>query len=64
MATGTVRAEEADLVYDYDGTGPVLLAIAGGGGGGARYAAISAALADEYRVVWRPCSPTVLLRYW
>ena len=50
MATGTVT-EEADLVYDYEGTGPVLLAIAGGGGDGARYAAISAALADGYSVV-------------
>jgi pimeloyl-ACP methyl ester carboxylesterase len=48
MATGTVRTEEADLVYDYEGTGPVLLAIAGGGGG---YAAISGALADGYTVV-------------
>ena len=50
MATGTVT-EEANLVYDYEGTGPVLLAIAGGGGDGARYAAISAALADGYSVV-------------
>jgi hypothetical protein len=27
MATGTVRTEEADLVYDYEGTGPALPAI-------------------------------------
>lgn len=46
-----MRTEEADLVDHDEGTGPVLLAIAGGGGDGARYTAISAALADGYRVV-------------
>lgn len=50
-ATGTVRTEGADLAYDYQGDGPVLLLISGGGGDAGRYARISSALADEYTVV-------------
>src|SRR5579859_5584484 len=49
--TGTVHTEGANIVYDYEGEGPLLLTIAGGGGDAARYAPISNILADEYTVV-------------
>ena len=49
--TGTVHTEGANIVYDYEGDGPLLLTIAGGGGDAMRYAQISNILADEYTVV-------------
>ncbi len=49
--TGTVQTEGANIVYDYEGEGPLLLTIAGGGGNGARYAPIAGILAAEYTVV-------------
>lgn len=49
--TASVHTEGADIVYDYEGAGPLLLTIAGGGGDGARYAGISAYLKDSYTVV-------------
>ena len=49
--TDTVHTEGANIVYDYVGSGPLLLFIAGGGGDGSRYAPISNILADEYTVV-------------
>lgn len=49
--TGTVNTEGANIVYDYEGDGPLLLTIAGGGGDAMRYAPISRILANEYTVV-------------
>ncbi len=49
--TGTVHTEGANIVYDYEGDGPLLLTIAGGGGDGSRYAPISHILANEYTIV-------------
>jgi pimeloyl-ACP methyl ester carboxylesterase len=49
--TAKVHTEDADIVYDYEGSGPVLLTIAGAGGDAQRYTAISAILKDEYTVV-------------
>lgn len=49
--TGTVQTEGANIVYDYEGDGPLLLTIAGGGGAAIGYAPLSSILADEYTVV-------------
>jgi pimeloyl-ACP methyl ester carboxylesterase len=49
--TATVNTEGADIVYDYEGSGPLLLTIAGGGGDAPRYAGISSFLKDQYTVV-------------
>lgn len=49
--TGTVHTEGANIVYDYEGEGPLLLTIAGGGGDAIRYAPLSSILANEYTVV-------------
>ncbi len=46
-----VHTEGADIVYDYEGHGPLVLLIAGGNGIGTRYAPLSARLAAEYTVV-------------
>lgn len=51
METGSVHSEGADIVYDVEGSGPLLLMIAGRGGTGGRYAGVSARLQEEYRVV-------------
>jgi pimeloyl-ACP methyl ester carboxylesterase len=51
MQTGTVVSEEAELVFDYEGSGPLLLTISGGGGTAPRFAPISSILKDEYTVV-------------
>ncbi len=51
MTTAQVHTEDAEIVYDYEGSGPLLLTIAGRGGTAARYAGISAILKDEYTVV-------------
>jgi pimeloyl-ACP methyl ester carboxylesterase len=48
---GTVHTEGANIIYDYEGDGPLLLTIAGGGGDAMRYVPISSILADEYTVV-------------
>ena len=34
---GTVHTEGANIIYDYEGDGPLLLTIAGGGGDAMRY---------------------------
>ncbi|MEV4108392.1 alpha/beta hydrolase [Nonomuraea sp. NPDC049695] len=51
IATGTVRTEGADIVYDHQGSGPLLLLIPGGGGDAARYHRLMNVLADRYTVV-------------
>jgi pimeloyl-ACP methyl ester carboxylesterase len=50
-ASAKVRTEGADIAYDYEGAGPLLLTIAGAGGDGKRFSGISAILKDEYTVV-------------
>ncbi len=49
--TGTTHTEGADIIYDYEGDGPILLTITGAGGAAATYAALAPILADEYTVV-------------
>jgi len=49
--TKSVQTEGADIVFDYEGSGPVLLLIAGAGGEAHRYAALSALMKDRYTVV-------------
>jgi pimeloyl-ACP methyl ester carboxylesterase len=49
--TGSVTTEGANIVFDFEGNGPLLLTIAGGGGDAARYAPIAHILADEYTAV-------------
>ncbi len=46
-----VETESARIYYDVEGSGPLLLTIAGGGGSAPRYAGISAILKDEYTVI-------------
>jgi pimeloyl-ACP methyl ester carboxylesterase len=46
-----VHTEGADIVYDYEGHGPMLLLIAGGNGNGTRYGRLAAHLATDYTVV-------------
>jgi pimeloyl-ACP methyl ester carboxylesterase len=47
----TVHTEGADIAFDIEGSGPLLLMIPGRGGTGGRYTGVSAQLKDEYRVV-------------
>ncbi|GAA3146539.1 alpha/beta fold hydrolase [Nonomuraea roseoviolacea] len=49
--TRSVHTEGADIVYDHEGTGPLLLMISGGGGASEHYARISGFLAEHYTVV-------------
>ena len=49
--TGTAHSEDADIAYDYEGDGPLLLTIAGAGGAAMSFAPLAHALADEYTVV-------------
>ena len=51
VETAYVATDGADIYYDYEGSGPLLLMIAGGGGDGERYSQVSEILADEYKVV-------------
>jgi pimeloyl-ACP methyl ester carboxylesterase len=51
MTEASVQSEGAELHFDHEGSGPLLLLIAGAGGAGTRYAGISAILKDEYTVV-------------
>ena len=51
MTTAQVQFDDAQIVYEYEGAGPVLLTIAGRGGTGERYAGLSARLSDSYTVV-------------
>lgn len=51
MTTAFVHTEDADIVFDAEGTGPLLLTIAGGGGDAARYAPLARMLSDTYTVV-------------
>ena len=49
--TKSVQTEGADIVFDHEGSGPILLLIAGAGGEAHRYAALSELLKDRYTVV-------------
>jgi len=49
--SSSVTTEGAEIHYDVDGEGPLLLVIAGAGGDGARYEALTVDLARDYRVV-------------
>lgn len=51
MATDSIETEGARIVFDYEGSGPTLLLIAGGGGGAGNYAKLAERLSDEYTVV-------------
>ncbi len=51
MQTSTVTTDGADIVYDYEGAGAVLLTIAARGGTGGRYAGLSDILKTDYTVV-------------
>ena len=51
VRTRTVTTDGADIVYDYEGSGQILLTIAARGGTGARYAGLSAILKTDYTVV-------------
>jgi pimeloyl-ACP methyl ester carboxylesterase len=51
LTSGTVMTDGADLVFDYEGSGPILLTIAARGGTGGRYAGLSRILKDEFTVV-------------
>jgi aromatic ring hydroxylase-like protein len=42
QSSNRVHTEGADMVYDYEGQGPLLLLIAGGNGNGARYGRLAA----------------------
>lgn len=47
----TVLTEGAEIAYDVEGQGPLLLLIVGGNGDSRRFTALSAQLADRYTVV-------------
>lgn len=49
--TKKITTEGADLVYDVEGSGPLLLLIVGGNGDSVRFTGLSAQLADRYTVV-------------
>lgn len=49
--TKKIITEDAELVYDIEGAGPLLLLIVGGNGDSVRFTALSACLADKYTVV-------------
>ncbi|NMM04296.1 alpha/beta hydrolase [Paraburkholderia sp. RP-4-7] len=47
----TVHTEGADIAYDVEGQGPLLLLVVGGNGDASRYVPLSALLAEDYTVV-------------
>lgn len=49
--SGVVHNEGADIAYDREGAGPLLLLIVGGNGDSRRYTALSALMANDYTVV-------------
>src|SRR4051794_31594419 len=51
VTTESVHTEGAQIVYDYQGRGPLLLLISGGGGDAARHQRLASLLAEEYTVV-------------
>ncbi|MFI6637833.1 alpha/beta hydrolase [Nonomuraea fuscirosea] len=51
ITTADVHNEGAQIVYDHQGSGPLLLLISGGGGDAARHRRLAALLAEEYTVV-------------
>lgn len=51
VETAYITIDGADIYYDYEGKGPLLLLISGGQGDGGRYSQVSEILADEYKVV-------------
>ncbi|WP_432974855.1 alpha/beta fold hydrolase [Dactylosporangium sp. CA-233914] len=51
MTQGFVTTEGADIVFDAEGAGPLLLLISGGGGDAARYKGVSSLLSDKFTVV-------------
>ncbi len=51
QTSATVHTEGADIAYDVEGQGPLLLLVAGGNGDSRRFIKLSAQLADRYTVV-------------
>lgn len=51
VTTASVVVDGAEIFYDVEGSGPLLLMIAGRGGTGGRYAGTSTELKDAFRVV-------------
>jgi pimeloyl-ACP methyl ester carboxylesterase len=51
LLTREITTDGAGIVYDYEGSGPILLTIAARGGTGARYAGLSTILKTDYTVV-------------
>jgi pimeloyl-ACP methyl ester carboxylesterase len=49
--SATVHTEGADIAYDVEGQGPLLLLVVGGNGDSRRFIKLSAQLADRYTVV-------------
>ncbi|WP_256347528.1 alpha/beta fold hydrolase [Serratia proteamaculans] len=49
--SATVHNEDAEIAYDVEGQGPLLLLVVGGNGDSRRFAALSAQLSDRYTVV-------------
>jgi len=49
--SATVHNEDAEIAYDVEGQGPLLLLIVGGNGDSSRFIRLSAQLADRYTVV-------------
>ncbi|WP_050460935.1 alpha/beta fold hydrolase [Herbaspirillum autotrophicum] len=49
--SGKVHTEGADIAYDCEGQGPLLLLVVGGNGDSRRYIELSSRLADSYTVV-------------
>ncbi|MCS2161580.1 alpha/beta hydrolase [Scandinavium sp. H11S7] len=49
--SATVHSEGADIAYDVEGQGPLLLLVVGGNGDSRRFTALSAQLSDRYTVV-------------
>ncbi|MCS2159047.1 alpha/beta hydrolase [Scandinavium sp. H11S7] len=49
--SATVHSEDADIAYDVEGQGPLLLLVVGGNGDSRRFTALSAQLSDRYTVV-------------
>jgi pimeloyl-ACP methyl ester carboxylesterase len=48
--SATVQTEGADIAYDVEGQGPLLVLVAGGNGDSRRFAALSAQLSENYTV--------------
>ena len=51
METASLHTDGAEIVYEFEGAGPLLLMVAGRGGTAGRYAGVSTRLSDAYTVV-------------